>query len=170
MYASQFRRRYPKPYIIFKVIKLKLIKFEYSINFSRTRIHKSSAKSKYEGLNHPLKALAQRDFHFATVSFFLAKVICQNTRAKKRVGAFLYSLFLLDEAFIVLFHFQNSQEAIQRATDYLEKQFMNLNRPYSMALTAYALSLVNSEFKIRANDRLVQKALYDNGILRKLKL
>ena len=32
-----------------------------------------------------------------------------------------------------------------------------------MALTAYALSLVNSAEKFKANDRLVQNAVYDNG-------
>ena len=32
-----------------------------------------------------------------------------------------------------------------------------------MALTAYALSLVNSVEKFKANDRLVQNAVYDNG-------
>lgn len=32
-----------------------------------------------------------------------------------------------------------------------------------MALTAYALSLVNSTKKFRANDRLVQNAIYDSG-------
>ena len=32
-----------------------------------------------------------------------------------------------------------------------------------MALTAYALSLVNSTKKFRANDRLVQNAFYDSG-------
>ena len=39
-----------------------------------------------------------------------------------------------------------------------------------MALTAYALSLVNSEVKILANNRLVQIALYDNGKLLLVKL
>lgn len=53
--------------------------------------------------------------------------------------------------------------AINRAKNYLEQQYRNLNRPYSMALTAYALSLVNSDEKLEANDRLVQKAIYDNG-------
>jgi len=32
-----------------------------------------------------------------------------------------------------------------------------------MALTAYALSLVNSKEKLNANNRLVQNAIYDNG-------
>lgn len=32
-----------------------------------------------------------------------------------------------------------------------------------MSLTAYALALVNSKEKINANDRLVQRAIYDNG-------
>jgi len=32
-----------------------------------------------------------------------------------------------------------------------------------MALTAYALSLVDSKEKLKANDRLVQNAIYDNG-------
>ena len=59
--------------------------------------------------------------------------------------------------------FQNSQAAIMLATQYLENQYRNLNTPYSMALTAYALSLVNSVEKFKANDRLVQNAVYDNG-------
>lgn len=59
--------------------------------------------------------------------------------------------------------FQNSQAAITLATQYLENQYRTLNRPYSMALTAYALSLVNSAEKFKANDRLVQSAVYDNG-------
>jgi len=59
--------------------------------------------------------------------------------------------------------FQNSQAAITLATHYLESQYRTLNRPYSMALTAYALSLVNSAEKFKANDRLVQNAVYDNG-------
>lgn len=56
-----------------------------------------------------------------------------------------------------------STASIIRATDYLEKQYKNLNRPYSMALTAYALALVNSKEKFNANDRLVQRAMYDNA-------
>lgn len=32
-----------------------------------------------------------------------------------------------------------------------------------MALTAYALALVDSKEKLNANDRLVQRAIYDNG-------
>ena len=51
--ASQFRRRYPKPYI-----KLRLIK----------RIFKFSAKSEYEGLDRLLKAPAQREFE--SLQFF----------------------------------------------------------------------------------------------------
>ena len=50
-----------------------------------------------------------------------------------------------------------------RATQYLENQYRTLSRPYSMALTAYALSLVNSVERFKANDRLVQRAIYDNG-------
>lgn len=50
-----------------------------------------------------------------------------------------------------------------RATQYLENQYKTLNRPYSMALTAYALSLVNSSERFKANERLVQNAVYDNG-------
>jgi len=57
----------------------------------------------------------------------------------------------------------NSQAAIMLATQYLENQYRTLNRPYSMALTAYALSLVNSVEKFKANDRLVQNAVYDNA-------
>ncbi|XP_027048067.1 ophiophagus venom factor-like [Pocillopora damicornis] len=56
-----------------------------------------------------------------------------------------------------------SKASILRATDYLEKQYKNLNRPYSMSLTAYALALVNSKEKFNANDRLVQTAIYDNA-------
>lgn len=32
-----------------------------------------------------------------------------------------------------------------------------------MALTAYALSLVDSKEKFKANDRLVENAIYDEG-------
>ena len=50
-----------------------------------------------------------------------------------------------------------------RATQFLEREYRTLTRPYSMALTAYALSLVNSVERFKANDRLVQNAVYDNG-------
>ncbi|CAH3019175.1 unnamed protein product [Porites evermanni] len=56
----------------------------------------------------------------------------------------------------------NSQTAINNAKAYLEVQYKTLNKPYSMALTAYALSLVNSVERFKANDRLVQNAVYDN--------
>ena len=59
--------------------------------------------------------------------------------------------------------FQNSEAAILRGKSYLEKQYMTLNKPYSMALTAYALSLIKSEERFKANDRLIQRAIYDKG-------
>ncbi|XP_067056513.1 complement C3-like [Acropora muricata] len=55
----------------------------------------------------------------------------------------------------------NSEAAILRGKSYLEKQYMTLNKPYSMALTAYALSLIKSEERFKANDRLIQRAIYD---------
>ena len=61
------------------------------------------------------------------------------------------------------FGFQASDASILLAKDYLEKQYKTLNKPYSMALTAYALALVNSKEKFNANDRLKQIAIYDNG-------
>ena len=35
-----------------------------------------------------------------------------------------------------------------------------------MALTAYALALVDSLEKFNANDRLKQRAIYDNGLFK----
>lgn len=58
---------------------------------------------------------------------------------------------------------ENSEAAILRGKSYLEKQYMSLNKPYSMALTAYALSLLESPKRFSANDRLVQKAIYDKA-------
>ncbi|PFX26602.1 cobra venom factor-like [Stylophora pistillata] len=55
-----------------------------------------------------------------------------------------------------------SQAHVLRATNFLESQYKNLNRPYSMALVAYALGLVDSREKVNANDRLLQKAQYDD--------
>ncbi|KAL9988942.1 hypothetical protein ACROYT_G003438 [Oculina patagonica] len=57
----------------------------------------------------------------------------------------------------------NSQASVLRAKDYLEKQYKTLNKPYSISLTAYALALVDSKEKYNANDRLVQRAIYDNA-------
>ena len=58
---------------------------------------------------------------------------------------------------------QNSAAAILRARTYLEGQYSSLKKPYSMALTAYALSLVDSPMKISANNRLIQHAIFDKG-------
>ncbi|RMX42632.1 hypothetical protein pdam_00010273 [Pocillopora damicornis] len=55
-----------------------------------------------------------------------------------------------------------SQAHLLRATNFLESRYKNLNRPYSMALTAYALSLVDSREKVDANDRLLQRSQYDD--------
>ncbi|XP_015753158.1 PREDICTED: complement C3-like [Acropora digitifera] len=55
----------------------------------------------------------------------------------------------------------NSEAAILRGKSYLENQYRTLNKPYSMALTAYALSLIKSEERFKANDRLIQRAIYD---------
>jgi len=65
--------------------------------------------------------------------------------------------------FVFIFGFQASEASILLAKDYLEKQYKTLNKPYSMALTAYALALVNSKEKLNANERLKQLAIYDNG-------
>ena len=59
--------------------------------------------------------------------------------------------------------FQKIQGSIRRALTYLEGRVETLNRPYSMALTAYALALANSPKKHRANERLTQMAIFDPG-------
>lgn len=118
----------------------------------------------YRGLRY-IKGLAISGFHCTHNLMFLFQFSYQSK------GPFKVNDFVLFFSVVVKqFHTvnlstysQNSDAAILRATDYLEKQYRNLNKPYSMALTAYALSLVNSKEKFKANDRLVQSAIYDNG-------
>ncbi|XP_072406307.1 complement C4-B-like [Chiloscyllium punctatum] len=58
---------------------------------------------------------------------------------------------------------QQVKNSIQMAFQYLSNEFDNIQRPYVLAITAYALSLVNRESAeaLIANDKLRKIAIYD---------
>ncbi|XP_077987221.1 A.superbus venom factor 1-like [Glandiceps talaboti] len=51
--------------------------------------------------------------------------------------------------------------AMLRAITYLEDQLAALERPYAVAIVAYALALVNSDEKLEANKKLKQLSVFD---------
>lgn len=52
---------------------------------------------------------------------------------------------------------------MQRAVAFLEKSVPKIESPYYLAITTYALALVNSSAKYEANQKLIKKATYNPG-------
>ena len=48
---------------------------------------------------------------------------------------------------------------------YLENMQPNVGRVYVKAVIAYALALANSPLKLKANEDLINSALYDSGMI-----
>jgi len=55
--------------------------------------------------------------------------------------------------------------AISKAVTYLETNLDNMQDPYTIAISTYALALANSPQRHKANDKLTEKAIYDAGKL-----
>ncbi len=54
---------------------------------------------------------------------------------------------------------------MKTAVAYLENMQPNVGRVYVKAVIAYALALANSPRKLRANEDLINSALYDSGTI-----
>ena len=54
---------------------------------------------------------------------------------------------------------------VRKATVYLESQVQSIRRPYTMAITAYALAKAKSHMRFFADVRLKQMSTLDRGKL-----
>lgn len=75
----------------------------------------------------------------------------------------MYSFFYLNLGPTSNFFFQSEKDAIKKATPLLEGSVSNLTDAYALALTTYALVLVDSPEKLKANRRLVEMATFNSG-------
>lgn len=57
----------------------------------------------------------------------------------------------------------NTNSAAMKAANYLESHLDNINNPYIVAITAYALSLASSPRRFDANQKLSRMAIYDQA-------
>ena len=58
---------------------------------------------------------------------------------------------------------------VRKATVYLESQVQSIKRPYTMAITAYALAKAKSHMRFFADVRLKQMSTLDRGKMETLK-
>nr|BAU69618.1 C3A [Sphyrna zygaena]BAU69619.1 C3B [Sphyrna zygaena] len=68
----------------------------------------------------------------------------RGSESKASLTAFVL-IAMLEAKFVCSIYIQSYENSVRKAGDYLENQIGNLNRAYSVAITSYALSLLNKD-------------------------